>query len=85
MLDIDEDATPEAIKKKYRQLSLCEVHRQAVDNGCSFHLAVIHPDKTAHERAPEAFDLLKKVISLSFFSLPTESTRPTDISRPNPI
>ncbi|KAF8532204.1 DnaJ-domain-containing protein [Gautieria morchelliformis] len=46
ILDIGEDATPEAIKKKYRQLSL-----------------FIHPDKTSHERAPEAFDLLKKAES----------------------
>ena len=28
----------------------------------SYHI-VIHPDKTKHERAPEAFDLLKKVSS----------------------
>ncbi|KAL1949478.1 hypothetical protein VTO73DRAFT_8359 [Trametes versicolor] len=46
MLDISEDATPEEIKKKYRQLSL-----------------FIHPDKTSHARAPEAFDLLKKAES----------------------
>ncbi|KAI0749336.1 DnaJ-domain-containing protein [Daedaleopsis nitida] len=46
MLDISEEATPEEIKKKYRQLSL-----------------FIHPDKTSHPRAPEAFDLLKKAES----------------------
>ncbi|THH07364.1 hypothetical protein EW145_g3432 [Phellinidium pouzarii] len=46
LLDIDENATPEAIKKRYRQLSL-----------------FIHPDKTSHARAPEAFDLLKKAES----------------------
>ncbi|KAG9224952.1 DnaJ sub C member 8 [Pleurotus ostreatus] len=46
MLDLNETATPEDIKKKYRQLSL-----------------FIHPDKTPHERAPEAFDLLKKAES----------------------
>ncbi|KAL0954987.1 hypothetical protein HGRIS_003915 [Hohenbuehelia grisea] len=46
ILDLDETATPEDIKKKYRQLSL-----------------FIHPDKTPHERAPEAFDILKKAES----------------------
>jgi len=46
ILDIDEAATPEEIKRKYRQLSL-----------------FIHPDKTPHERAPEAFDILKKAES----------------------
>ncbi|KAI0367764.1 DnaJ-domain-containing protein [Pilatotrama ljubarskyi] len=46
ILDINEDATPEEIKKKYRHLSL-----------------FIHPDKTSHPRAPEAFDLLKKAES----------------------
>ncbi|KAI0635932.1 DnaJ-domain-containing protein [Trametes polyzona] len=46
MLDINTDATPEEVKKKYRQLSL-----------------FIHPDKTSHPRAPEAFDLLKKAES----------------------
>jgi len=46
VLDIDESATPEEIKKKYRQLSL-----------------FIHPDKTQHPRAPEAFDVLKKAES----------------------
>ncbi|TFK87472.1 DnaJ-domain-containing protein [Polyporus arcularius HHB13444] len=46
ILDISEEATPEEIKKKYRQLSL-----------------FIHPDKTAHPRAPDAFDLLKKAES----------------------
>ncbi|KIJ52595.1 hypothetical protein M422DRAFT_43428 [Sphaerobolus stellatus SS14] len=46
ILDIEETATPEAIKKKYRQLSL-----------------FIHPDKTPHARAPEAFDILKKAES----------------------
>ncbi|KAI0342853.1 DnaJ-domain-containing protein [Trametopsis cervina] len=46
ILDIGESATPEEIKKKYRQLSL-----------------FIHPDKTPHARAPEAFDLLKKAES----------------------
>ncbi|KAH6913307.1 chaperone regulator [Coprinopsis sp. MPI-PUGE-AT-0042] len=46
ILDLDELATPEAIKKKYKQLSL-----------------FIHPDKCPHERAPEAFDLLKKAES----------------------
>jgi len=46
ILDISEDATPEDIKKKYRQLSL-----------------FIHPDKTTHARAPDAFDLLKKAES----------------------
>ncbi|KAJ8521381.1 hypothetical protein ONZ45_g1950 [Pleurotus djamor] len=42
MLDLDETATAEEIKKKYRQLSLY---------------------KCPHERAPEAFDLLKKAES----------------------
>ncbi|GLB40319.1 putative dnaJ molecular chaperone homology domain [Lyophyllum shimeji] len=46
ILDIDESATQEEIKKRYRQLSL-----------------FIHPDKTPHARAPEAFDLLKKAES----------------------
>ncbi|TDL25789.1 DnaJ-domain-containing protein [Rickenella mellea] len=46
ILDIDESASAEAIKKKYRQLSL-----------------FIHPDKTSHARAPDAFDLLKKAES----------------------
>ncbi|GJE88630.1 DnaJ-domain-containing protein [Phanerochaete sordida] len=46
ILDIDENAKPEEIKKKYRQLSL-----------------FIHPDKTSHARAPDAFDLLKKAES----------------------
>ncbi|KAJ3480290.1 hypothetical protein NLI96_g8454 [Meripilus lineatus] len=46
ILDLQEDATPEDIKKKYRQLSL-----------------FIHPDKTSHARAPDAFDLLKKAES----------------------
>ncbi|KAI0926100.1 hypothetical protein AcW1_008359 [Taiwanofungus camphoratus] len=46
ILDINEDASPEDIKKKYRQLSL-----------------FIHPDKTPHARAPDAFDLLKKAES----------------------
>ncbi|PSS19957.1 hypothetical protein PHLCEN_2v3130 [Hermanssonia centrifuga] len=46
ILDIDESATPEEIKRKYRQLSL-----------------FIHPDKTPHARAPDAFDLLKKAES----------------------
>ncbi|TFK46085.1 DnaJ-domain-containing protein [Heliocybe sulcata] len=43
ILDISEAATPEEIKRRYRQLSL-----------------FIHPDKTPHARAPEAFDILKK-------------------------
>jgi len=46
ILDISEEATPEEIKKKYRQLSL-----------------FIHPDKTPHAHAPDAFDLLKKAES----------------------
>jgi len=46
ILDIDEMATPEEIKRRYRQLSL-----------------FIHPDKTPHPSAPEAFDLLKKAES----------------------
>jgi len=46
VIDIDESATAEEIKKRYRQLSL-----------------FIHPDKTQHARAPEAFDLLKKAES----------------------
>ncbi|KAF9451883.1 chaperone regulator [Macrolepiota fuliginosa MF-IS2] len=46
ILDLDVSATPEEIKKKYRQLSL-----------------FIHPDKTPHARAPEAFDILKKAES----------------------
>ncbi|KAG6888427.1 hypothetical protein C0992_008507 [Termitomyces sp. T32_za158] len=46
MLDIEENATAEAIKRRYKQLSL-----------------FIHPDKTSHPRAPEAFDLLKKAES----------------------
>jgi DnaJ family protein C protein 8 len=43
ILDLDETAKPEDIKRKYRHLSL-----------------FIHPDKTPHPRAPDAFDLLKK-------------------------
>ncbi|KXN88605.1 J domain-containing protein spf31 [Leucoagaricus sp. SymC.cos] len=46
ILDLDFSATPEEIKKKYKQLSL-----------------FIHPDKTKHPRAPEAFDTLKKAES----------------------
>jgi DnaJ family protein C protein 8 len=46
ILDIDESATAEDIKRRYRQLSL-----------------FIHPDKTPHAQAPEAFDLLKKAES----------------------
>ncbi|KAK7463498.1 DnaJ subfamily C member 8 [Stygiomarasmius scandens] len=46
ILDIDESATQDDVKKKYRQLSL-----------------FIHPDKAKHERAPEAFDILKKAES----------------------
>ncbi|KAK0469711.1 chaperone regulator [Desarmillaria tabescens] len=46
ILDLDESATPDDIKKRYRQLSL-----------------FIHPDKCSHQRAPEAFDILKKAES----------------------
>ncbi|KAF9560483.1 DnaJ-domain-containing protein [Agrocybe pediades] len=46
ILDLDESASAEEVKKKYRQLSL-----------------FIHPDKCSHERAPEAFDILKKAES----------------------
>ncbi|EIN09736.1 DnaJ-domain-containing protein [Punctularia strigosozonata HHB-11173 SS5] len=46
ILDLQLSATPEDIKRKYRQLSL-----------------FIHPDKTPHARAPEAFDILKKAES----------------------
>ncbi|KAF8920402.1 hypothetical protein CPB85DRAFT_1211641 [Mucidula mucida] len=46
ILDLDETATADDIKKKYRQLSL-----------------FIHPDKTSHARAPEAFDIVKKAES----------------------
>ncbi|KAE9405122.1 DnaJ-domain-containing protein [Gymnopus androsaceus JB14] len=46
ILDLDETATQDDIKKKYRHLSL-----------------FIHPDKTPHPRAPEAFDILKKAES----------------------
>ncbi|KIJ66992.1 hypothetical protein HYDPIDRAFT_108971 [Hydnomerulius pinastri MD-312] len=46
ILDLDETAKPEDIKRKYRQLSL-----------------FIHPDKTPHPRAPDAFDILKKAES----------------------
>ncbi|GAW09166.1 DnaJ-domain-containing protein [Lentinula edodes] len=46
ILDLDETATQDDIKKKYRQLSL-----------------FIHPDKTPHPRAPDAFDILKKAES----------------------
>ncbi|KAF7424525.1 hypothetical protein PC9H_009832 [Pleurotus ostreatus] len=58
MLDLNETATPEDIKKKYRQLSL-----------------FIHPDKTPHERAPEAFDLLKKVMKLAESELSDKAKR----------
>lgn len=73
MLDISEDATPEEIKKRYRHLSLCEypiaVPSKPRQGSGSWNIApltddvypVIHPDKTSHARAPEAFDLLKKV------------------------
>ncbi|KAG6853980.1 hypothetical protein C0991_011843 [Blastosporella zonata] len=46
ILDIEENASQEAVKRRYRQLSL-----------------FIHPDKTSHARAPEAFDILKKAES----------------------
>ncbi|KZP00599.1 DnaJ-domain-containing protein [Calocera viscosa TUFC12733] len=46
VLDIDYNASPSEIKKRYRQLSL-----------------FIHPDKTPHPKAPDAFDLLKKAES----------------------
>jgi len=46
ILDIDESATVEEVRRKYRQLSL-----------------FIHPDKTQHPRAPDAFDFLKKAES----------------------
>ncbi|KAF9073133.1 DnaJ-domain-containing protein [Rhodocollybia butyracea] len=46
ILDLNETATQDDIKKKYRQISL-----------------FIHPDKTPHARAPEAFDILKKAES----------------------
>ncbi|KAN0092960.1 hypothetical protein V8E55_003744 [Tylopilus felleus] len=46
ILNLDETAKPEDIKRKYRQLSL-----------------FIHPDKTPHPRAPDAFDVLKKAES----------------------
>ncbi|KAJ3995753.1 chaperone regulator [Lentinula boryana] len=46
ILDLDETATQDDIKRKYRQLSL-----------------FIHPDKTPHPRAPDAFDILKKAES----------------------
>jgi DnaJ family protein C protein 8 len=63
ILDIDELATPEDIKRKYRQISLCALssqrQRQATNPTPSF--SVIHPDKCPHARAPEAFDILKKV------------------------
>ncbi|THV07318.1 DnaJ-domain-containing protein, partial [Dendrothele bispora CBS 962.96] len=46
ILDLDESATQDDVKRKYRHLSL-----------------FIHPDKAKHERAPEAFDVLKKAES----------------------
>ncbi|EPQ54218.1 DnaJ-domain-containing protein [Gloeophyllum trabeum ATCC 11539] len=46
ILDVNETATTEEIKRRYRQLSL-----------------FIHPDKTPHVRAPDAFDILKKAES----------------------
>ncbi|KAH7884452.1 DnaJ domain-containing protein [Phlebopus sp. FC_14] len=46
ILDLTENAKPDDIKRRYRQLSL-----------------FIHPDKTPHPRAPDAFDLLKKAES----------------------
>ncbi|KAG6862494.1 hypothetical protein C0995_000041 [Termitomyces sp. Mi166 len=55
VLDIEENATPEAIKRRYKQLSL-----------------FIHPDKTPHPRAPEAFDLLKKACDAA---LPTNKDK----------
>jgi len=64
MLDLTENATPDDIKRKYRQLSLCKF--LSIDLSCLLRSIVIHPDKCPHERAPEAFDLLKKVCSISF-------------------
>ena len=62
ILDLDTTATPEAIKKKYKHLSLCTLCViQTVQKSVRLCSSVIHPDKTKHERAPEAFDLLKKV------------------------
>jgi len=46
ILDVENSATTEEIKRKYKQLSL-----------------FIHPDKTSHPKAPDAFDLLKKAES----------------------
>lgn len=61
MLDIEETATAEEIKKKYRQISLCASFYHISGRNSLNLLIVIHPDKCPHARAPEAFDLLKKV------------------------
>ncbi|KAF9243398.1 DnaJ-domain-containing protein [Melanogaster broomeanus] len=81
LLDLDETAKPEDIKRKYRQLSL-----------------FIHPDKTPHPRASDAFDLLKKVRStscgplqllvfafstLSFIAHSFDRPRPNSLTLPN--
>ncbi|KAG6856894.1 hypothetical protein H0H87_012475 [Tephrocybe sp. NHM501043] len=65
ILDIEEMATPEEIKRRYRQLSLCmyKPAPTAIRHVDHTFTPVIHPDKTPHPRAPEAFDILKKAES----------------------
>ncbi|KAL4072673.1 hypothetical protein V8B97DRAFT_2006502 [Scleroderma yunnanense] len=70
ILDLDVTAKPEDIKRKYRQLSLCEqrlsflvlwrIVYEHIRNILTPFVSVIHPDKTPHPRAPDAFDILKK-------------------------
>ena len=61
ILDLDISATQDEIKKRYRYLSLCAfVSLHSFFEILNF-FPVIHPDKCPHEKAPEAFDLLKKV------------------------
>lgn len=66
ILDIPETATQEEIKRRYRQLSLCEFLSHSSVFAVFNLLPVIHPDKTPHARAPEAFDILKKACISSF-------------------
>lgn len=68
ILDVDEKIPAEGVKKKYKQLSLC-VSLMFNHSACTYRYLVIHPDKTSHPRAPEAFDLLKKVFLKSFITL----------------
>jgi len=68
ILDLELTATTEDIKKRYRHLSIFVELFCPIFSFLSFYcfflgLSVIHPDKAKHERAPEAFDRLKKAES----------------------